>query len=429
MEQIRPWPQTPLPQALPAPVSAARKLEFALACAVVFLAPVNVLKLPAFYFTISDAFAVLCLATMALNGTIRLKPLGPGTAFWVFGLVMMIGALLVSSLLVGAVDRGLILSLQYLFAYFLLPIVFLARPWDQTITLMKVFVASMVVMAIHGIYVVNIVGETNTIFVSGSGRLQGFVERENECGALLALTVPMVLSMTAMRLMRTVIAVPVLILLCYGIMLTGSNTALYSMLFGLGIFLLFTLTPKGIVVGAVSVAAMWSSLSIPAVRDTLPAAFKKRVLSGLESGDLSAAGTFADRMLLNEEAFRLGEGALLLGHGADQYREISDYGSPVHNVYLLIWNEGGLPALIGFLIMLSGAAITVRMAWRRREGRQAAICGFSAVALFAILINAAPHVYGRFWAVPVLLSLAPAVALLNLGPPRQQYPLTGRQRR
>ncbi|WP_265518352.1 O-antigen ligase family protein [Nitratireductor luteus] len=425
MEQIRPWPQTPLPRAMPAPVSAARKLEFALACAVVFLAPMNVLKLPAFYFTLSDAFACLCLATMALNGTIRLKPLGPGTAFWVFGLVLMIGALLASSLLAGAVDRGLILSLQYLFAYFLLPIVLLARPWDQTGTLMKVFVASMTVMVIHGIYVVNIVGETNTIFVSGSGRLQGFVERENECGALLALTAPMVLSMTAMRLMKTVVAIPVLILLGYGVMLTGSNTALYGMLFGLGVFSLFTLTPKSILIGAASLAAMWSSLAIPAVRDALPAVFRKRVLIGLESGDLSEAGTFADRMMLNEEAIRLGGEALLLGHGADQYREISAYGNPVHNLYLLVWNEGGLPAMIGFLIMLSGAAIPVLMARRRREGRHAAVCGFSAVTLFAILINAAPHVYGRFWAVPVLLSIAPAVAFLNFGPPKPRHPSIG----
>ncbi|MCT7376934.1 O-antigen ligase family protein [Chelativorans salis] len=429
MEQTHLWPRTPVPRAMPAPLAAARKLEFALACAVVFLAPMNVLKLPAFYFTASDAFTCLCLATMAFNGTIRLKPLGPGTAFWIFGLVMMVGTLLVSSLLVGVVDRGLILSLQYLFAYFLLPIVFLARPWDETITLMKVFVVSMVVMAIHGIYVVNIVGETNTLFVSGSGRLQGFVERENECGALFALTVPMVLSMTAMRLMKNVVAIPVLILLGYGIMLTGSNTALYGMLFGLSTFLLSTLTPKRIFIGAIGFAAIWSLLGAPAFRDMLPAVFKKRVLSGLVSGDLSGAGTFADRMLLNEEAIRLGGEALLLGYGADQYREISDYGSPVHNVYLLIWNEGGGPALIGFIIMLSGAAITVWMAWRRREGRYEAICGFSAITLFAILINAAPHVYGRFWAIPVLLSVAPSVAFLNFGRPRQQYSPTGRKRR
>ena len=43
----------------------------------------------------------------------------------------------------------------------------------------------------------------------------------------------------------------------------------------------------------------------------------------------------------------------------------------MHNLYLLIWNEGELFALAGWLTMLSGAAITVVIAWRqaRRSGR------------------------------------------------------------
>ena len=55
----------------------------------------------------------------------------------------------------------------------------------------------------------------------------------------------------------------------------------------------------------------------------LPAVFQKRVLVGLETGNLNDAGTFADRMLLIKEAIRLGGNVFLLGYGADQYREIS----------------------------------------------------------------------------------------------------------
>ena len=130
--------------------ASSRRLEFGFACAAVFLAPINTLRLPDFYFTGGDAFAVLCIGTMILNGTIKPKALGPGTAYWIFGLVTMIGALLVSSLFVGAVDRGLILSMQYLFAYFLLPLILLARPWRETDILMKVFVASIVMTILHG---------------------------------------------------------------------------------------------------------------------------------------------------------------------------------------------------------------------------------------------------------------------------------------
>lgn len=399
---------------------AASRFEFALACAVVFFAPMNVLRLPTFYFTASDAFACVCLGFMALNRSIRLKPLGPGTAYWLFGLALMIGALLTSSLLAGAVDRGLILSMQYLFAYFLLPIILLARPWPQTTILMKVFVASIVVMILHGIYVVDFVGVTNSTFVSGNGRLLGFVERANECGSLIALTVPMILSMAAMRTMHPLIALAILPLIAYGIMLTGSNTALYAMLYGLGLFFLATLTPLRAVIGVTAILLLWSAPNLPVIDDHLPAVFQKRVLTGLETGNLNEAGTFAGRMQLNQEAIRLGGEALLVGHGADQYREISEWRAPVHNLYLLIWNEGGLIALAGFLLMLTGGFIALAIPLRYRGGRPAFVCGFTTLSLFAVLINAVPHVYGRFWAVPVLLSLAPAITFLNEGPTWQR---------
>ena len=196
-----------------------------------------------------------------LNGTIKPRALGLGTAYWLFGLVTMFGALLVISLFVDAVDRGLILSMQYLFAYFLLPLILLARPWHETETLMKVFVASMMVGVLHGIHVVFYAGETNTTFVNGAGRLQGFVEGENECGSLFALTVPMVLSKAATRMIHPIVAVIVLALLGYGIMLTGSNSALYAMLFGLGLFAFASLTTTRIFQAVICVLVLWAAIA------------------------------------------------------------------------------------------------------------------------------------------------------------------------
>lgn len=410
-----PFPTKPSRAAVPVG-HAARRFEFALACAAVFFAPMNVLRAPGFYFTASDLFACLCLGTMVMNRTLPLKPLGVGTAYWVFGLALMVGALFASSLLAGVVDRGMILSIQYLFAYLMLPLILLTRPWRETTILIKTFIASIVVMILHGIYVVDIVGVTNTTFVSGSGRLLGFVERDNECGSLIALTVPMILSMTAMRSLHPLIALALMPLITYGIMLTGSNTALSAMLYGLGVFFIATLTFQRLAIGVAVVMLMATAITTPVIRDNLPAVFQKRVLTGLESGDINQAGTFADRMQLNREALHFAGDALLVGRGADQYREISAWESPVHNLYLLIWNEGGLPALAGFLIMLAGGAIAFTAPLRYRGGRLPFVCGFTTLSLFAVLINAVPHVYGRFWAVPVLLSLAPAITFLNRGP-------------
>jgi hypothetical protein len=419
-----------LPGATPFPVlptralqagQAARRFELVLACAVVFFAPMNILRAPGFYFTASDLFACLCLGMMVMNRTLPLKPLGIGTGYWVFGLALMVGALFASSLLAGVVDRGLILSIQYLFAYLMLPLVLLGRPWGETTILMKTFIASIVVMIAHGIYVVDIVGLTNTTFVSGSGRLLGFVERDNECGSLIALTVPMILSMTAMRTLPALIALALLPLIAYGIMLTGSNTALCAMLYGLGVFFVATLTFQRLAVGLVAILLVVTAITTPVIRDSLPAVFQKRVLTGIESGDINQSGTFADRMQLNKEALQFAGDVVLIGRGADQYREISDWKAPVHNLYLLMWNEGGLIALAGFLIMLTGGGIALAFPLRYRDGKLPFICGFTTLSLFAVLINAVPHVYGRFWAVPVLLSLAPAITFIERGPlPRRR---------
>jgi O-antigen ligase len=409
-----------LPAASPLPsrptAFAARRVEFALACAVVFFAPMNVLRVQSFYFTASDFFACLCIGLMILNRSLPLRPFGVGTAFWLFGLVLMVGALFASSLMAGAIDRGLILSIQYLFAYLILPLIILARPWRETMILMKVFVTSIVLMVLHGIYVVEVLDERNTTFVSGSGRLLGFVERDNECGSLIATTVPMILSMVAMGTMRPLLAIILLPLIAYGIMLTGSNTALYAMLFGFGVFFLGTISFRRVAIGIATVLLLFSAINTPVIRDSLPAVFQKRVLTGIDSGDLNEAGTFAERMRLNQEALRLAGDVVLLGRGADQYREISSWRTPVHNLYLLMWNEGGLIALSGFVVMLIGGVITFCAPLRYRGGHLPFICGFTVLSLFALLINAVPHVYGRFWSVPVLLALAPAVAFLNNGP-------------
>lgn len=400
------------------PQPELRRLEFILACAVVFFAPMNILRAPGFYFTASDMFACLCLGVMFLNRRVSLNPFGPATGFWVFGLILMVGALLVSSLLVGAVIRGLILTGQYLFAYLMLPIVLLNRNAKHTRILMLVFMASIAVVVLHGIYVVDVLHERNTHFVSGNGRLRGLVERENECGALIALTVPMLLSMTLTGALSPYLAVVLLPLFAYGIMLTGSNTALYSLLFGMGFVFVASITPKRALTAAIGVSLVLVMVQMPAVTDNLPAVFQKRVLVGLKSGDLEDAGTFADRMELNSEAFRLGGNSMFVGYGADQYRVLSKWKAPVHNFYLLIWNEGGLFSLAGFLILLFGGAMLVAMAWGYRQGRIHAVCGVATLILFALLVSAVPHVYARFWLAPLLLSLAPALDFLNSRPVR-----------
>ncbi|TPW28995.1 O-antigen ligase family protein [Pararhizobium mangrovi] len=391
-----------------APVGS--RLEFFLACCAVFLSPMNVLRLPLFYFTAGDLFACLCIGVMLLNGRVRVAPFGSSTVLWTGGLLLMVGMLMTSSVFAGSTGRALILIMQYLFSYLLLPMVFLNRPWDETRRLMLVFIAAISVLVLHGILVVDVLYEHDTHFVSGNGRLRGLVERENECGALISLTVPMLLSLTLAGSVKPIVSVVLLGLFTYGIMLTGSNTALYTAAFGLVLVIAASVSLKRLIIVATAACLLFGMASVPNVSSMLPGAFRTRVLVGLETGDLQNAGTFDGRMQLIREAVGLAGNATIIGYGADQYRVISRYKAPVHNFYLLILDEGGLAALVGFIALLFGAILVVINAALSAGGTLAALCGGTTLAVYAVLITAVPHIYGRFWAVPLLLSLAPAVA-------------------
>ena len=241
------------------------------------------------------------------------------------------------------------------------------------------------------------------------------MERENEFGSVVALTVPMILAMGMTRIIPPLLALALLPLLTYGVMLTGSNTALLALVGGLGFVIIAKLTLTRIILAAVALQVLWVLVSLQAVRDLLPAVFQRRVLHSLETGNVAEMGTFVDRLYLIREALTIVDQTTFLGLGADRYREVSDFGMPVHNLYLLLWAEGGLPALIGFLIMLTGGLIVAIKALGTRGANVFGLCALATLVLFAGVINASPHVYGRFWAVPLILSLAPSVSLLLYG--------------
>jgi O-antigen ligase len=385
-----------------------------LAIASVFLTPFNILRFDTFYFTASDAFALVAVFAAILENSLAVAPLAVGSLLWNVGIALLCGMLLMSSLINGDPQRGFIISAQYLYAYFLLAFMIVSRPWDQTVLLMKAFTISIGLMCLHGILVIDILKGEHTIFTSGNGRFIGWVERENECASLIALAVPLLLWLVASGCARprwAWIGVP---LFAYGIVLTGSNTGLIGLVFALAVFVVMTGSWRRIFLLAASSLATLS-IVITWGQDFLPAIFQRRVLNALQNGNIDEAGTFADRMRLIREAIGKADDAWLLGIGADQYRNVSVLHAPVHNTYLLIWVEAGLAGLIGFLLLLLGGIVIGILAARRREGRLAAICALTTVLLFAALANALPHLYGRFFVVPLLLGIAPSVAFLREG--------------
>jgi hypothetical protein len=394
----------------PAHWFTAEKVEFGLLLAAVFLSPVNVLRTSSFYFTLSDLFFLLCFLIMAYNNRILLHPLGRfSTAIWAFGLVLLLFGLTLSSLVNSDPTRGMIVVSQYAFAYLLVLLVISRRTMAQLFTLSKAYVLCVVLMCIHGVYLIHVDGTRNTSFVSGSGRFMGFVERENECAALIALAVPLLCLLASEKRIGSITFLISLAITGYGVMLTGSNTGLASFVYGLGVFALLGLNWKRLAAAMVLLTAAVAA-SGDWLRPYLPTIFQKRVLGAIETGNLGEAGSFDHRLDLIHEALGRIESNLWVGLGADQYHGTGFVQQPVHNLFLLLWTEGGLVSALGFGIMLCSAFGPVLAAARLRHGMPYATCAFCSVSLFLVMVNAFPHVYGRFWVVPVLLAVAFAVA-------------------
>jgi hypothetical protein len=390
------------------------KGEFALAIAIVFTSPMNFLRVPAFYFTLSDALVCLCFLMLLRRGKLSLQPIGQAASFyWLVGLSMLLAGLVLSSIVYGDPLRGLVYAAQYFFAYFVLFLVIAGRSEKELVVLAKLYVFAIVLMCLHGAYLINIDGQRNTSFVSGSGRFTGFVERENECAALIALSVPILLYLLVDRSL-TLLALLALPILGYGVMLTGSNTGLGAFVLAVGLFSALALNWKRLIpaVAAAAVAIVWAAHW---GRDYMPAIFQRRVLGALEAGDLAQAGTFDHRVELIHEAIGWADRTILLGMGADQYAANSAVSQPVHNLYLLLWTEGGLLCMVGFIIMTVAGYGPALSALRRTQGRAVASCTISTVTIFLASVNAFPSVYGRFWSMPVILAIALACAFLQRG--------------
>lgn len=394
----------------------ARSPGFHLALLAVFLSPMNYFRLDMVYFTASDVAVVLALAVMLWQGALPRRPFGAASGLWVAGFLMLGAGLMLGSVAHGAgVDLGKVLA-QYGFSLLLMPLVMAGRSLGETVALARALVLAVVVVMLFGIWMIHVVPDPPLSFVSYNNRLRSLVERENECAALGAVAVVFLLGLWQAGFVRWWELLAALPVLAYGIMLTGSNTGLMCAVLGVGMILAFS--PSGglsvLVLGAGG-AILGLGAAFPAL---VPEVFRARVLEGIAAGDPALSGTFADRMLLIQEAFRLADERLLIGMGAEQFRHISVFDAPVHNTYLLLLNEGGLLSLCGLVtLMLAGLPAPLsQLASRRHRGIAATT--LTILLIFALMLNTFPHFYARFWNVPLILALSLSCALPPVRAPR-----------
>nr|WP_315383975.1 O-antigen ligase family protein [uncultured Sphingomonas sp.] len=381
---------------------AATLLAVALACYTTWR-PVN-----AFLFTFSDA--AFCFALLAALGGNRLapRPFGRLSAMWFLGLALLLAGLLIGSVAHGDPLRWIIVAAQYDFALALVPMVMLGLPPAAATRQAQALVLGVVGMEAFGICAylwlrgsyeaAKILGAE---FITGEHRLGAFMADANWNASMIAMTLPFVLYLHRVQRLGHVAAAGAVSILAAGTLFSGSVTGVLSTA---AAGLLFLIVAGGgrslrlalplLLLGGIVVT---SNLGVPA-------AFERRVLGALEEQDLARAGTFTGRVALMQEAWTIVDGTTLVGLGADQYRVVSRFQAPVHNVYLLLWAEGGLAAALGWILMLL-VPLAIGLA-RLRTDRLAAALGLAVLLPFYGFTLAAPHMYARSWIVPVLAAVA-----------------------
>lgn len=363
-----------------------------------------------YLFTMGDALFCLAALLLFVSGRVHLLPFGGLTILWYGGLLLMLLGLLVSSVLHGNGERWLIVAAQYSFAFGLLPMLLVHNVGSLLQRLVLALVLGVAAMELFGAVVYFTTEHDYKTaqmfgyeFITGNNRLGAFTADANWNAAVVAMTLPFAFYLGRIGRISTITMSICVAALGVGLLLTGSVTGFASAVVASVIFVLVAgeqrMVRAGVLIGTV-LAVLVATGTI----SSLPDAFQRRVAAAIEAGDVSEAGTYVGRKALIEEAWGMTDHTMLVGIGVDQYRVDSAQRMPVHNMYLLIWTEGGAVALIGWLMMMTLPIILSIYCLTRDRGT--AGLGLAVTFVFIAFSMAAPHMYSRSWSVPLIIAMA-----------------------
>ncbi len=361
--------------------------------------------------TLSDVAFLACFAVMLGNGRLSVSPFGGASSLWYLAVGTMLLGLFASTALNGDLSRWLVVAVQYTLALCLIPMLLNSYPRDITARLPLIFCLGVVVSQLIGIVSINLFSYAQTSillgtkFISGSGRLGALAGEANWNGASIASAMPMLIYSLVRGHIRVVPAVLCAIILAWGLLLSASFTGFCATLLST-LIALFLLGPKYVARLAL-VVAVGGGLFV-AAGAPLPETFQKRVAGAITSGDLDQAGTFTGRAELIKEAWIMAEDTTLIGLGVDRFREESMHGAPVHQLYLLVWTEGGFIAFVGLLSIL-GLLIALGINAVRID-RVGGAMATGVIAVLLVYTFTSAHMYARLWMMPVMVALSAVYA-------------------
>lgn len=383
-----------------------------LLAAIFFAAYITWRPVPDILFTASDTLFLTALLFRLAGGALNAQPMQSLTIPWLFGLFLLLSGLLLGSVVNDTPMRWMIVSLQYATAYAVLPLVCIDSDREIMHRRCIALVLGVVAMEGFGAFVYFYTGGSRDAtmslaheFITGAHRLGAFMADANWNAALIAMTVPFVLYLGRLGRMSPPLVTIFLAVLITGLLLSGSFTGFTATLAATATFWVLAGGKRN---WRPIAALALLGIAIFLIGAPVPAVFQARVGGALESGDIAQAGTFVGRWELMKEAWLIVDSHPLIGLGVDRYREVSESKAPVHNLYLLLWAEGGLPALLGWLMMIMVPIAAALHRWR--DDRAAAALVMAVALPFIAFSMASPHMYARNWAVPLILATGVALA-------------------
>jgi O-antigen ligase len=367
--------------------------------------------------TFADIAFFACFGIIAGTGRLNGAPFGSITPLWFLAVTMMLGGLFVSTALHGDLSRWLVVAAQYILALCLIPMLLNSYTAADTRRLPFIYCIGVTLSEAIGIIAINLFsyGQTSALlgtkFITGSGRLGALAGEANWNGAVIAFALPMLIYSVHKKVIGWITASVCCAILIWGLLLSASFTGFSATLLSVTVTL-FLLGWRQVVRLAVMIGlagALFMASGAP-----LPSTFEKRVAGAITSGDLNQAGTFAGRAELIREAWVIAEDTAGVGLGVDRYREVSLHGAPVHQLYLLIWTEGGFIAFLGLLSILGLLGFLTFNAVRVDRAAGAMAAGVLVVLLVYTMSSA--HMYARLWLMPVMVALSTVYARPGVHP-------------
>lgn len=388
-----------------------RAIGFLLPAAAFFLSWWQVGRMPAFNLTMSDIILILCTLLMLVSRGLNARMMGRVSVLWVGGIAMLLGGMLVGSTMHGDFARWPVVAGQYAFALLLIPMVLANCSLAMLRKAAVAYIWGVAVSQAVGITLVNLFSRdlinqyVNKYVVTGNGRLGAFTGEPNSNGAVCVFALIFLLHAVIGKYLRPVVAVPLALVIVAGMVYSASFTAFSATILSIGFVLAFSRirTVITIALPVLIVVGAYVGLGGP-----VPAVFEQRVGDAVVSGDPTKAGTFVGRSVLIQEAWEMSGDNLLIGLGSDGYRKASVYGMPVHQLYLLVLNEGGIVSFLGLSLMF--AAMFVHGIFITGRSRTDGVSALAILGVFFIYAMSLPHMFARMWNGPVMLMLALAAA-------------------